>query len=54
MGAEIEFELDPDGVLNAKMLAVVVVILQTNFRELARVEGQVRLNTGPLATENVE
>jgi len=37
----------------AKILALVIVVLQANLRELAREKGQIRRNTGALAPKHV-
>src|ERR1051326_5841689 len=54
MGAEVEFQLHPNGVLHAKMLAVIVIVLEPNFGKLARREGEVGRKSGPFTPKNIE
>src|ERR1041384_1230060 len=51
--AELEFHLQPDGMVVAKVLAMVVIVLQPELGELARVKGQSRRDARPVAPELV-
>src|SRR5580765_5063790 len=51
MRAEYELELQPQGMIAANAVAVIVIVLQTHLRELGRVQGQVRRQAEPLRPE---
>src|SRR6266581_2603847 len=53
MSAQEEFKLEPNGMVRAKQLSMVVIILQTNFREFARIKRQHWRNPDALAAKNV-
>jgi hypothetical protein len=48
MRAQIEFGLQPDGMLVAERLPVVVVVLQPQLGELCRIKRQVRRDAGAI------
>src|SRR6266850_3977126 len=53
MSAEEKFKLEPDGMFVAKMFAVVVIVLQADLGEFARIKSQVWRNARALAAEDV-
>ncbi len=53
VGAEEEFELEPDGMFRAEQLAVIVVVLQAQLGEFAGIKGQVRGYTRSFTPEHV-
>ena len=53
MSAKEEFELEPNGMFIAKMLAMIVVILQADFGEFAGVKGYVWTDARALTAEDI-
>src|ERR1043165_3128209 len=54
MSAEVEFQLHPDGVLDTEMLAMIVIVLEPDFRKFTRVEGQIWRKTSALTAEHIQ
>src|SRR5205085_474632 len=48
-----KFDLQPNRMFRAKQLPVIIIVLQPQLRELARVKSQIRRKSRPFSTKNI-